>query len=198
MGSMFSTRWNGVWTRLETGGRPALDMAHLRRIGALTPGAVVALTCTDAGGVLLGTIRTHMHPEGHTLTLAGGGRVERFSLASDPCNYGGSRLYVTCPGCDHRRRVLYGVGMRFRCRECHDLAYQSTREEPSDRAHRRLAKLYARLGTVPDRETGIPPKPPGMYRTTYASILHQIQQDYARQSAGLLAYLADHGFGQHG
>ncbi|MGI8485986.1 MAG: hypothetical protein ACR2OU_17210 [Thermomicrobiales bacterium] len=197
MGNMFSTRWNGVWTRLDTGRSPALDMAHLRRIGALTPDAVVTLTWTDAGGVHLGTIRTHMHPAGQTLTLAGGGTVERFSLVSDPCNYGGSRLYVTCLGCDHRRRVLYGVGMVFRCRKCHDLAYQSTREERSDRAHRRLAKLYGRLGTVPDHETGIPPKPPGMYRTTYAGILHQIRQEYARQSAELRTYVADHGLVKH-
>lgn len=133
-----------------------------------------------------------MHPEGHTLTLTASDMAERFRLASSTCNYGGHRLYVMCPGCDHRRRVLYGVGMVFRCRECHDLAYRSTREEPADRARGRLAKLYDRLGTIPDRQTGIPPRPPGMYRATYAGIVREIRQEHAWQAAALATLLDTH------
>ncbi|HWV23030.1 MAG TPA: hypothetical protein VNZ58_02480, partial [Thermomicrobiales bacterium] len=78
------------------------------------------------------------------------------------------------------------------CRQCHDLAYTSTREEPPDRARRRLAKLYARLGTAPDPQSGIPPKPPGMYWSTYRGIVAQLRDEHARQVEIMRDYLDRH------
>lgn len=190
MGNMFSTRWTGVQTRLDTGRAVALDLATLRRLGALTPEAVIDLAWIDARGTTLATVRTQMHETGVALTVWHAGTIERFRLAHAPCNYGGQRVYVTCPGCNHRRRVLYSVAGVFRCRACHDLAYTSTREEPADRARRRRARLYARLGTVP--ASTIPPKPPGMHRATYRGIVRQLRAEHARQAAMLRTFLGTH------
>lgn len=187
MGNEFSTRWNGVQTRRETGGLPFLDTAHLRRIGALNAGAVMDLAWTNPRGDLIATIRTEMHPSGDALTITGPRGTEPVPVDWMPCTAGGYQGFLLCPGCGKRRRVLYGAGMVFRCRRCHDLAYSVTRERDTDRARRRLAKLYDRLGAVPDTPGGIPPQPSHMYRKTYDRIVRQLKREYAAQAAMLAA-----------
>jgi hypothetical protein len=54
---------------------------------------------------------------------------EAAPLEAPPCNYGGVRLRLRCPGCVACPRLLYSVGGRFQCRGCLDLAYTSTRED---------------------------------------------------------------------
>lgn len=60
-------------------------------------------------------------------------------LVQSPCHFGGTRKWFLCParGCGRRVAVLYG-GRIFACRHCHDLAYESQREKPYDRALSRL------------------------------------------------------------
>lgn len=55
-------------------------------------------------------------------------------LASTPCNYGKRRWWFICPyvkndkPCNRRVGALYFRNELFGCRECHNLAYKSTRE----------------------------------------------------------------------
>lgn len=189
MGGIGSGRWGWERTRETTEGLLWLDVRYLARRGLFTvkPGQLA----TDAvawsrGGKPLGNI---------TVVYAGNDpdavildyRVrtgasepwvpvqERIGLERTPCRYGGSRPWFRCPGCGKRRAVLYSVGGRFRCRGCHDLAYESTREDVGERARRRADTLRRKLGdTERGPWRGVPPKPPRMRWATYQRLVEEI------------------------
>ncbi len=74
-----------------------------------------------------------------------------------------------------RRAVLFSVGGVFRCRGCHDLAYESTREDDIDRGTRRIRTLQRKL----DEPTGcapwhVPEKPAGMHWRTYKRLVRDL------------------------
>jgi hypothetical protein len=191
MGGYFSTRWGAERSRHETGSLLYLDIADLRRLGALTPGVIASVQWTDGRGDATGSIVTHMHPTSDALTLRYSVRTsddddwqpigERIDLEATPCHYGGSRLWLICPACQSRRRLLYCLGGRFRCRQCHDLAYSSTREDVLERSQRRTHKLQRRLGETSSGILDVPPKPRGMHWNTYARIAHQLIGESQRQ-----------------
>jgi hypothetical protein len=85
-----------------------------------------------------------------------------------PCNYGGQRAWFRCPSkdCGRRVAVLYGGGI-FACRYCHQLAYDSQREQPYDRALRRVQDIRERLGGSGSLAEPFPWKPKGMHWRTY-------------------------------
>jgi hypothetical protein len=202
MGNCFSTRWGFTVTRQTTGGRPFLDVATLRRMGGLTPGAVADLTWTDGCGERIGAIRTVRSRDNAApvLTLmycASADAVgawteirEQIFLNITPCTYGGQRLWFTCPGCLARRRVLYCHRARFRCRQCHDLAYPSTRENAHDRSVRRETKLQKRLGTSRDSLFRIPEKPRGMRWRTYEGAVVKLLEEHELQADAFRAFLS--------
>ncbi|EKD87085.1 MAG: hypothetical protein ACD_37C00047G0001 [uncultured bacterium] len=47
------------------------------------------------------------------------------SLIKQKCNYGGHRLWFSCPRCHHKAGKLYLFGKYFVCRTCSDLTYLS-------------------------------------------------------------------------
>jgi hypothetical protein len=65
--------------------------------------------------------------------------------------------------------VLY-AGKYFVCRHCRQLAYESQREQPHDRALSRLQDLNIKLGGEGCTLDGMPPKPKGMHQRTYQRI----------------------------
>ncbi len=85
------------------------------------------------------------------------------------CHLGGERVWFRCPRLRCRRRValLYFRKADFACRHCHQLAYECQRENTSDRALRRSAKLRLRLGGSPALADDFPLKPKGMHWRTY-------------------------------
>jgi len=104
-------------------------------------------------------------PDGNWQTVTQYIRVER---VPGHFRFGGSRPYFRC-WCDRRAERLYQLRGRgfYRCRRCHNLAYQCQRESAVDRAFRRLGKIKARLGGDPDYFAPFPPKPKDMWRRTY-------------------------------
>jgi hypothetical protein len=93
--------------------------------------------------------------------------AEPITLCSTSCHLGGERWWARCPRCDERIAVLYLAAGRFRCRACHRLAYQSTRETPFNRACRRAQKLRHRVGARHGIGDELPPKPRGMWARTF-------------------------------
>ena len=72
--------------------------------------------------------------------------IERIPIELKPCNYGGMRAYLHCPECGRRVLDLYQYGARFLCRQCHSLAYLSTRQKDRERLSDQGNKVAAKLG----------------------------------------------------
>ena len=85
-----------------------------------------------------------------------------------PCHYGGSRAWFRCParGCGRRVAILY-IGKFAFCRRCGQLAYESQREAPHDRALTRAQAIRMKLGGSGSMADPFPPKPKGMHWHTY-------------------------------
>lgn len=204
MGGLGSGRWGWTATRETTDAVLTLDINHLRRRGlfATAPGWMVSSPVRwSRGGQLMGAI-TVKHDGDHPDTLILEYRTRRQGGQWDPvrqhialdrtaCQYGGERPWFLCPGCGRRRAMLYGLNGRFRCRACHDLAYESTREQPGDRALRRADKVWARLdGDVSKGWAwrSLPTKPKGMRWATFHRLRHQLAE---AEHDALAAWVAD-------
>jgi len=86
-----------------------------------------------------------------------------------PTRFGGRRQWFKCLSCGKGCRILYG-GVRFRCRRCHGLRYQSQYEQPGlggvDQADKIRRRLGDKVGSAFERDE-FPPKPKGMHWKTY-------------------------------
>jgi hypothetical protein len=103
------------------------------------------------------------------------------------CNYGGKRPWFLCParGCGGRVAILYSSGM-FACRQCHQLAYESQREVPFDRAARRADTIREKLGWKPGILNGKGwSKPKGMHWRTFESLNAKHDAFVAKSLAGI-------------
>lgn len=184
MGGYGSTRWGNSATRGTTGESFALSTA------ALTPymgeGSRAVDWTWSRGGKPVGSVRGVVKHEEvllwYTITR-GGGESEHIQdalpLVWTPCTYGGSRPWFACPGCGTRRRVLYlsPAGSRFRCRECHGLAYSSTRMDALERATERVRTVQRRLQPTGEYDPfTVPPRPQGMRARTYARVLAELRE----------------------
>ncbi len=62
-------------------------------------------------------------------------------LSKTQCHFGGVRWWMHCPvlrnslPCNRRTAILFMVGGRFGCRDCHDLTYESRKIRPSLRPY---------------------------------------------------------------
>lgn len=100
----------------------------------------------------------------------------RVGLSFTYPNFGGRRLWFTCPlvrqgrKCHRRTTRLYlPNGARyFGCRQCYGLAYESQSEAPRDRYLRRAWKFQEKIkGDCEWGDTDYTPKPKGMHWKTY-------------------------------
>jgi hypothetical protein len=192
MGGYGSTRWDYGTTHRETDPLLKLDIRIVRKMGALQPGAYATHAWTSRGEPS-GTITTIMHRDRPCLTLDYRIRSrdetdwtpirEDVWIDETACHYGGTRPWFLCPGCNERRGVLFSVDGRFRCRQCHRLAYSSTREDPHERSIRRCQELQRKLGGggygVPIWT--VPPKPDGMSWRKYLRLRAQFIRELNRQ-----------------
>lgn len=76
----------------------------------------------------------------------------KIALARTPLNFGGERLWLTCPGCRSRRRVLYvnPQSHALGCRVCLRLRYSVQRMSQYWRLNRKLDQVWQQLGGEPD------------------------------------------------
>ena len=95
---------------------------------------------------------------------------EPVPLTWTPCQYGGQRPWFWCPGweCNRRAAKLYLGGRYFLCRDCHDLVYESQREDDATRlVTKARPKIRRRLGGSSSLVEPFPDKPKGMHWQTY-------------------------------
>ena len=117
--------------------------------------------------------------------------TQRVPLGRTPLHFGGQRIWFLCPNCHRRCRILYG-GIRFHCRKCCGLKYQSQAENAAQRAITRAHVIRRRLGDYDNLDDPFPEKPKGMHRNTY-NRLAEVDKEAAHcwnvVMAGLLAKL---------
>lgn len=93
-------------------------------------------------------------------------------------NFGGRRWWFLCPFDECGRRVsklhLPPGARYFSCRHCHDLTYESTRQNDlSDRIDRRLWAILHELKSKNSILDPLPNKPKGMHWTTYSRLANE-------------------------
>jgi hypothetical protein len=103
-------------------------------------------------------------------------------LAHVANNFGGSRIYFTCPRCCSRRRDVYFLDGLFLCRDCHDLPYQSQSEGRIDRMWNKEGRFERKLGP---RRT----KPKGMHQSTFQQLQEKLFELEERREKEILVLL---------
>jgi hypothetical protein len=89
----------------------------------------------------------------------------RAHLTETATRFGGRRLWVCCPRCVRRCRVLFiGFG-RIACRRCFRLRYHSQSLDRTGRALHAMGRIAKQID--PEAESDLPDKPPGMYWSRY-------------------------------
>lgn len=99
-------------------------------------------------------------------------------------HFGGVRPWFLCPECGDRRGKLYLPPRRktFACRECFDLAYQSSRSSGNEtkRAEQRYRKAFAKADAEdrrphPNNPPYWPTRPKGMHGETFAELCADVK-----------------------
>ena len=114
---------------------------------------------------------------------------ERVALRHHQRHFGGYETYFVCPRCACTVKRLYGSGVRYLCRTCHNLVHASTQERPGNRATRKNQKLRRRIGAEIGLGDWIGPKPKGMHRKTFERISEQIHAAEAEVYDDMLVLL---------
>ena len=151
MGGYGSTRWGWRSTRATTDEVLALDIRLLAQHGYFIakPGEKVqgTISWTSLGEERgrIGVEYAGATPQRITLHYCAYGLgeqtpevTESIAVGRTACHFVGERVWFLCPSCGTRRAMLHAVGGVFQCRECHDLAYASTRETSHGAARARL------------------------------------------------------------
>ncbi len=85
------------------------------------------------------------------------------------CGLTGRRMRLACPLCGRRICMLYYLEPRLACRVCSGLRYAAQRTSSYGRKALAKRKIRRKLGDHGQLwSTKYPPRPPGMWRRTYA------------------------------
>jgi len=93
----------------------------------------------------------------------------RIRFTTTPLHFGGCRVWMLCPRCDGRTRVMFAGYGKIGCRRCLRVRYRSQCGDAKDRAHLAIAKIEKRLITRRGRfyrslsmnhSRSLPPLPP--------------------------------------
>ncbi len=171
-----------------------LDVRDLYREGLLKPGTCFRSSWSRAGKEMASmrgfvnrdrVVLSYRHRSG--LSAEWEDVNEPVALEWTPCNFGGERPWLVCPGagCGRRVAVLYGPGKYFLCRYCYDLRYESQREDKKDRALRRAQKIRERLGGSRSMMEPFPERPKGMHHDTYMKLFWELHEGEMEHLAGM-------------
>jgi len=170
MGGLGSGNWRGA-PRESAFWR--LDIDRLKRTNCLRPGLVSI--SWNRNGERVASIRLRFSDDLDHVTLiyrtrSRGGDWEDIR---DPVQldltkpyFGGVRYWFICPGCQRRRKVLYGSRL-YRCRECQKMTYSSQYDPFPQHPWKRAHEARERLGGQAGFSHPFPPKPKGMHWKTY-------------------------------
>lgn len=169
-------------SRETTANYHKLEMRYLRRNALLTPGRESTIKwlhgSEESGSIGIGARQSAVVLKYRHQRYGCDWQTVEYSVSIErtDCRYGGQRPWFRCPGagCGRRVAVLYG-GNIFACRHCHNLSYESQREQPWNRALKRTQKIHQKLGGSGCIADGTPPKPKGMHWRTYSRLAAQME-----------------------
>lgn len=182
MGSGSWYRWNRKDTVESC---QNLDINRWHREGLLSPGQSFGWSWKDDQGNEKGSISVRVLSDAVELFYIINPKSEspeeihyQVPLTRTSCNYGGGRPWFVCPGTGCGRRVvkLYLGSKYFLCRNCHNLAYESQRENRSDRLFYKAQKIKKRLGGKPGLGYPFPKRPKGMHQQTYRRLQWEVEE----------------------
>jgi hypothetical protein len=165
----------------------ALDIRELSRRGCLRPGTWTLrwIRNGEPAGAIEGitTASSIVLSYRHRPNRSAEWQDKRFlvELVRTPCHYGGERTWFVCParGCGRRVALLHG-GPVFACRLCHQLVYESQREQPHHRALRKAQSIRMKLGGSPNMLDPFPDKPSEMHWSTYQRLRLEAEEAWGR------------------
>jgi len=97
------------------------------------------------------------------------GRTEVVALAWARCGVTSNRMRLLCPQCGRRVCLLYHLDGQVICRTCARLWYRAQRTSSNARKFLAMRKIRRKLGDYGQISLSqVPPKPPRMWRKTYA------------------------------
>lgn len=165
MGGFGSGRWARSETKARTIDYRSVDIRRLARINALEAGTEVRFD--DGESLKVISVGLSLDVLFFSDNFLQNGRV---SVRFRPCALGGQRALFVCPACHRSVFLLYKRHDSFKCRQCSDLSYESQSEDPVSRAMRKTTKLIRKLSPDACLMTGVPDRPLGMHRSTYANL----------------------------
>jgi len=187
-----------------------IDASVLRKSGKLELGAS-GVWSWSRGTSIVGAVNLAVNADaididGYVATSTGIVPVQEMILiarvparfANRPCGRGsgGVSTFLLCPGCGSRRRKLYIVAARCRCRGCHRLGFAVETKSSADRAFHKAAKARAKLGAAPGPACRVPqryvPSVPrrggrGAGRRKYGHLVRQIAEADRAALRGIMA-----------
>jgi hypothetical protein len=163
MGGSRSGRWGSSKPFAE--GLARFDLAHC-------PSEVSLIAAARAGRVLEMKLPTR---HGFDVTA-------QIRFTTTPLHFGGCRVWMICPRCGDRVRVMFAVLGKIGCRRCLRVRYRSQCGDAKDRAHLAIAKIEKRLITRRGRFY----KPKGMLWRTFHRLCDRYDHHDAVLNAGLV------------
>src|SRR5258706_10051882 len=192
MGGWNSGRWNRGAARCENSNR--VELSTLRKRGGLVTARTTTLSW-HCGGEPRGSISVIGGDSEITLVYAftrNGGEAEQVRecvpLRYSDTNFGGRRIWLSCPKCGRRCSVLYG-GSRFRCRICHRLVYNTQYVPTWERLREKADRIHLRLGGSGDASDDLPDKPKGMHWKTFERLVEQMDDAVTASTSGAIGNL---------
>ncbi len=174
MGGIGSGRRWHLYAKDTTSDYLSIDVRRWQRDGLLKPDQWFGWQWKSYGEVAA-SIQVYAKKDRVTLMYryqrnGGDWKDESYPVYLDwtECHLGGKRPWFLCPasGCGQRVALLY-LGGIFACRHCYQLAYQSQRAPPHERAAHRADRIREKLGWEPGIVNGKGWKPKGMHCTTF-------------------------------
>ena len=195
MGGYGSGRSGGS---LKAGETKSVDIRYLRSNGYLKLGNRIRLTWSvgdeERGHIWITPyenkivldykVRSYGEQEWTTV-------LEDVFFTWTPCNFGGQRAWLSCPGCNRRVAVIYAGGKRFLCRHCYGISYASQCETDMDRQLRKSQKIRRKLCVGESVLDPVIFKPKGMHQKTFDRLRWKLE--YSEQ-ASILALARRIGF----
>lgn len=136
---------------------------------------------------------------------------DRIAIAYTTPPMGGLRARFVCPGCGERRDELHlppwdhrpgKTAIRFRCRDCHDLGYETSRAAGTNMKEARLRyeRAFARADADgrrphPEQAPYTPERPKGRHESTHEELVQDVRAARVEWDAafhrGLARYSGD-------